>query len=328
MPHQLTKTFLIVGMAGTGKSTFSHRLYNWLGTRSLLSINATSCLNNNITSINLDPATLKVKMPLDLDIREYFDYENVMETYNLGPNGAVTTIINLFLMRWSVDKLSEFVIIDTPGQIEAFVWSNAGKVLVEKLMCYRWKESQEKNIKKEEVSAKKSESEINKGAAENVDNVKSKTENFENNKNEDVGDSVSKNESLKENESKNEEKNKGESKIYLNNKVILLYLIDSSECQKPSVFMCNMIYALILKLRFNVPILLVFNKIDISPLPVNWLNDYEKFMNDVNDDNMSNSLLGSMALYFEEYYRELDFVGVSAITGEGREAFFECVDKI
>lgn len=285
MAYKSTKTFLIVGMAGTGKSTFSQSLYTWISSQYPPIIDFKSCLNSNITSINLDPATLKVKMPLDLDIREYFDYENVMETYNIGPNGAVTTIINLFLMRWDVKITSNFVIIDTPGQIEAFVWSNAGKVLVDKLVYCR-----------SGVSDK-------------------------------IGDNSVKND-LMSGESIESSKSKNAKAGVNPNSVILLYLIDSQECKKPSVFMCNMIYALILKLRFNIPILIVFNKVDLSPMPVEWISNYEKFMNDVNDDSMCNSLLSSMALYFEEYYRSFDYIGVSSITGEGRDEFFERIEKM
>ncbi|ELQ75007.1 GTPase XAB1, interacts with DNA repair protein XPA [Trachipleistophora hominis] len=282
MAHKPTKTFLIVGMAGTGKSTFSQALYTWISAKYPPIIDPQSCLNTNITAINLDPATLKVKMPLDLDIREYFDYENVMQTYNIGPNGAVTTIINLFLMRWDVKITGDFVIIDTPGQIEAFVWSNAGKVLVEKLEHCRSGISDERG-----------------------DNSVSDTP--ANDGNDRLGSGTA-----------------GTNP----NSVILLYLVDSMECRKPSVFMCNMVYALILRLRFNIPILIVFNKVDLSPVPVEWLTDYEKFMDDVNDDTMCNSLLGSMALYFEEYYRSFNYVGVSSVTGAGRDAFFERIERI
>lgn len=260
MSQNMKTSFLMIGMAGTGKSTFSQRLNIWLSSIRELQIDKETSLNSNITLINLDPAIIKTKLPLDVDIREIIDYENVMRTYKIGPNGAVTTTLNLFLMQWNPEINGEFAIIDTPGQIEAFVWSNSGKVLIEKLL-----------------------------------HDSSSTNNDE--------------------------------RCQHSNNVVLLYLLDSAECKKPSVFMCNMIYALIIKMRFNIPILLVFNKIDLSPVPIEWLQDYEKFMNDLDDESMSNSLLKSMALHFEEYYKEFDYVGVSSTTGEGKEVFFECIEK-
>ena len=54
--------------------------------------------------------------------------------YQLGPNGAIVTSLNLFATR--ADQLitclekqrgrSQFVLIDTPGQIEVFTWSASG----------------------------------------------------------------------------------------------------------------------------------------------------------------------------------------------------------
>lgn len=274
------ETFLIVGMAGSGKSTFSQRLYTWLSEGDNLLIDKNSCLNSNITSINLDPAAIKVNMPLNVDIREYFDYENVMETYNIGPNGAVTTIINFFLLNWDVSIKGRYAIIDTPGQIEAFVWSSAGKALVDKLLH---------------------------------NDLETHSE-----------DEMAENKKVK---CPSDEKDKTKQMVHKNN-VILLYLIDSMECKKPTVFMCNMLYALILRLRFNIPILVVFNKIDIAPMPATWIEDYESFIKDVNCDDMCGSLLSSMALYFEEYYNSFDYVGVSAISGAGKTAFFDVLNKL
>ncbi|KRH91735.1 GTPase XAB1, interacts with DNA repair protein XPA, partial [Pseudoloma neurophilia] len=153
-------TFLNIGMAGTGKSTFSARLNLWLSAKNKIEINQDTGLNKNVTLINLDPAILKTKMPLDIDIREYFDIEQVMKDYNLGPNGSVTTILNLFMLQWNGKIDGKYCVIDTPGQIEAFVWSNSGKVLVQKMIeknnYYQIKESFE------EIDTLKSQNELQK----------------------------------------------------------------------------------------------------------------------------------------------------------------------
>jgi GTPase SAR1 family protein len=133
------KIFLVLGMAGSGKTSFCQRLYSWVS-RKEYDIDKETGLNSFICSINLDPAVLTVKMPLTIDIRDFVDYSNVMEEYNLGPNGAITTSLNLFLLKSDevFSKIKEkYVIIDTPGQLEAFTWSSPGVVLLEYLKALK-----------------------------------------------------------------------------------------------------------------------------------------------------------------------------------------------
>lgn len=121
-----TRTFVVVGMAGSGKTTFCHRLYSWLSTEAVLK----DGLNSHITSINLDPAVKNAKMPLTIDIRDTVDYEETMEKYNLGPNGCINTCLNIFLLNFKKPEESRYGIVDTPGQIEAFTWSSPGDALM------------------------------------------------------------------------------------------------------------------------------------------------------------------------------------------------------
>lgn len=121
-------TIICIGMAGAGKTTFVQRLNSHL--------NATS---TKPYVINFDPAVLKIPYEPNIDIRDSINYKRVMEKYNLGPNGAIVTSLNLFSTKVDqviklVEKKAESLenlIIDTPGQIECFVWSASGTILTE-----------------------------------------------------------------------------------------------------------------------------------------------------------------------------------------------------
>jgi len=59
-------------------------------------------------NMNLDPAVLDVHFPCNIDIRDSVKYKNVMKSYNLGPNGAILTSLNLFAAQFDqVIKLIE-----------------------------------------------------------------------------------------------------------------------------------------------------------------------------------------------------------------------------
>lgn len=121
-------TIICIGMAGSGKTTFMQRLNSHLHAK-----------KTPPYVVNLDPAVLKVPYGVNIDIRDSVKYKKVMEEYNLGPNGAIVTSLNLFstkidqvikLVEKKQDKFKN-VIIDTPGQIECFVWSASGAIITE-----------------------------------------------------------------------------------------------------------------------------------------------------------------------------------------------------
>lgn len=53
--------------------------------------------------VNLDPATLNLPFDCNIDIRQSIKYKDVMKHYNLGPNGAIMTSLNLFATK--VDQM-------------------------------------------------------------------------------------------------------------------------------------------------------------------------------------------------------------------------------
>ncbi|KAM0688308.1 GPN-loop GTPase 1 [Conglomerata obtusa] len=247
--------FVVVGMAGSGKSTFTQRLYSWISQQKYQN-DPQSGLNKYIFSLNLDPAVLKTKMPLDEDIRDTIDYNEVMEKHKLGPNGALTTCLNLYLLQ--VDTLlnkiqakdPEYVIIDTPGQIEAFTWSSPGFVLVEALKS-------------------------------------------------------------------------------LNHSIRILYVIDADLSSKHEVFMSNMVYAASLSCRYGIDCHCIFNKADLvsDRSVVEWMQDYNVFRDSLDENEMFTPMLGSLALYLEEFYNYLQYCFVSSLSGFGREDFFKMINN-
>ena len=123
---------IVLGMAGSGKTTLLHRL-------------STHAYDNSIPNyvVNLDPAVKNVPFGINIDIRDTVDYKEVMKQYTLGPNGGIMTALNLFATRFDqvldiLDKRTQaneldFVLIDTPGQIEVFTWSASGSIITESL---------------------------------------------------------------------------------------------------------------------------------------------------------------------------------------------------
>ncbi|XP_057794064.1 GPN-loop GTPase QQT2-like [Salvia miltiorrhiza] len=119
---------IVVGMAGCGKTTFLHRL---------VSHTMTSNIRGYV--MNLDPAILTLPFGANIDIRDTVRYKEVMKQFNLGPNGGILTSLNLFATKFDevismierrADQL-DYVLVDTPGQIEIFTWSASGAIITE-----------------------------------------------------------------------------------------------------------------------------------------------------------------------------------------------------
>merc|ERR1719343_265968 len=121
---------LMIGMAGSGKSTWMHRLVIRL-----------QAIKKRVYTINLDPAVRNVAYPVNIDIRDTVNYKDVMKHFGLGPNGGIMTSLNLFATKFDqvlalLDKRApdlDYVLIDTPGQIEVFNWSASGQIILDAL---------------------------------------------------------------------------------------------------------------------------------------------------------------------------------------------------
>ncbi|XP_031556285.1 GPN-loop GTPase 1-like [Actinia tenebrosa] len=121
---------IVLGMAGSGKTTFVQRL--------------TAHLHSKKTPpyvVNLDPAVHEVPYPANIDIRDTVNYKEVMKQFKLGPNGGIITSLNLFATRFDQvmnflekkGKEYQYAVFDTPGQIEVFTWSASGSIITEAL---------------------------------------------------------------------------------------------------------------------------------------------------------------------------------------------------
>ncbi|AEM38507.1 ATP-binding protein of unknown function [Pyrolobus fumarii 1A] len=120
---------VVVGPAGSGKSHLVAALADWMEANEL-----------DVTRLNLDPAVEWLPYNPDVDVRDYVNARKVMEDYQLGPNGALIASVDLVIKY--VDKIREeveatranYVIVDTPGQMELFAFRDTGPMVLSKLI--------------------------------------------------------------------------------------------------------------------------------------------------------------------------------------------------
>ncbi|KAJ3319871.1 hypothetical protein HDV06_005847 [Boothiomyces sp. JEL0866] len=128
MENEKATCLLFIGMAGTGKSSLLQRL--------------NSHIKQKKYTINLDPAIANLPFNANIDIRDTVDFKQVMKQYKLGPNGGILTALNLFTTKFDqvldlVEKKNvDYVLVDTPGQIEIFTWSASD--VVDPSFCSEW----------------------------------------------------------------------------------------------------------------------------------------------------------------------------------------------
>lgn len=246
---------ITIGMAGAGKSTFVQQINSHLNAQ-----------EKPPYILNLDPAVTHVPYEANIDIRDTVNYQEVMKQYNLGPNGGIMTALNLFTTKFDqvldlVEKRAEevdYVILDTPGQIEIFTWSASGAIITDA-----------------------------------------------------VASSLP---------------------------TVVAYIIDTPRTTAPATFMSNMLYACSILYKTKLPFILVFNKTDVQPhdFALEWMTDFEAFQLALSthsgatdaegEPTYMNSLMNSMSLVLDEFYKNLKAVGVSSVTGAGVKEFFEAVE--
>jgi len=118
----------IIGTAGSGKSLLTATFSDWL-----------KLAKQNVIAVNLDPGVLTLPYTPDIDIRDYIKIEQLMEQYELGPNGAL--IMAADLIAEETERLGEEIatfnpdiaLIDTPGQMELFAFRASGPYIANEL---------------------------------------------------------------------------------------------------------------------------------------------------------------------------------------------------
>jgi hypothetical protein len=118
----------VTGTAGSGKSLLTSRLLQWYSDNNAYPI-----------SLNLDPGAVSLPYDPDVDVRDYVDIATLMESYGLGPNGSLVMASDMIATKMDeiqkeVDSLNpDYVIVDTPGQIELFAFRASGPYFVANL---------------------------------------------------------------------------------------------------------------------------------------------------------------------------------------------------
>jgi GTPase SAR1 family protein len=277
---------IVVGMAGSGKTTLLTQMQRSLDDKIPKKATEKEEENDdeeddddNMASycVNLDPAVLDTPYDVSIDIRDTVDYKQVMEQHRLGPNGAIMTSLNLFSTKFdqvmsileqrafpqefgeeteTPSKPSmEYILVDTPGQIEAFTWSASGQIIGESLAS--------------------------------------------------------------------------------GFPTVLCFVVDTVRCAaSTNTFMSNMLYACSMLYRTKLPLVVCFNKTDVvsHEFCLEWMRDYETFQAAMDETASTSGFYGSLtrslSLVLDEFYSNFaNAVGVSAVTGEGMEEFWQTVQK-
>ncbi|PNW81939.1 hypothetical protein CHLRE_06g267150v5 [Chlamydomonas reinhardtii] len=231
---------LVIGMAGSGKTTLIQRINAHL-----------HATKRHGYIINMDPAVASLPYGANIDIRDTVKYKNVMKQYNLGPNGGILTSCNLFATRFDQviqlcekprDPPLEYIVVDTPGQIEIFTWSASGAIVTE-LFASSFP-------------------------------------------------------------------------------TLVAYVVDTPRVTNPQTFMSNMLQACSILYKTKLPMLLLFNKVDVArhEFALDWMKDFDAYTAALEaDSSYAATLSRSLALVLDSFYANMRAVGVSALTGEGME---------
>ena len=122
------KAIFLVGTAGSGKSLLASKILDYYSRNGAF-----------VGMLNLDPGVENLPYTCDIDVRDYVDIVQIMKQYDLGPNGSMIMANDLLAskiddLQHEIDNVNpDYLIVDTPGQIELFAYRASGPFLVQNL---------------------------------------------------------------------------------------------------------------------------------------------------------------------------------------------------
>ena len=121
----MANAVFVTGTAGSGKSLLTSRLLQWYRDSGAYPI-----------SLNLDPGVASLPYEPDVDVRDFIDMGVIMDNFGLGPNGALIMATDMVATKMDeiqhqIDETNaDYVVVDTPGQIELFAFRASGPYFV------------------------------------------------------------------------------------------------------------------------------------------------------------------------------------------------------
>jgi len=122
------KAIFLVGTAGAGKSLLASKILDYYSRNGAF-----------VGMLNLDPGVENLPYTCDIDVRDYIDIVAIMKQYDLGPNGSMIMANDLIAskiddLQNEIDNVNpDYLIVDTPGQIELFAYRASGPFIIQNL---------------------------------------------------------------------------------------------------------------------------------------------------------------------------------------------------
>ena len=122
------KAIFVTGTAGSGKSMLTSKILEYYQTNGVFA-----------SVLNLDPGVESLPYRPDVDVRDYVDIVQIMQQYDLGPNGSMIMANDLIASK--IDDIQneihgvnpDYLIVDTPGQIELFAYRASGPFFIQNI---------------------------------------------------------------------------------------------------------------------------------------------------------------------------------------------------
>jgi len=122
------KAIFVTGTAGSGKSMLTSKILEYYQKNGVFA-----------SALNLDPGVESLPYRPDVDVRDYVDIVQIMQQYDLGPNGSMIMANDLIASK--IDDIQneihgvnpDYLIVDTPGQIELFAYRASGPFFIQNI---------------------------------------------------------------------------------------------------------------------------------------------------------------------------------------------------